>query len=78
MKENHNLAMPLEPTIEKHSRGKIAGIRLCRAYRRQDGCCWIGAIPRNKCGRNEDFGTSDREHAPATGLSDNWVERISG
>ncbi len=48
------LAGPLEPTNEAYALAKIAGIKLCEAYRRQYGCDFISAMPTNL------FGPGDR------------------
>ncbi|RPI52307.1 MAG: NAD-dependent epimerase/dehydratase family protein, partial [Acidobacteria bacterium] len=50
MTENALLAGPLEPTNEFYAVAKIAGIKLCQAYRRQYGCDFISAMPTNLYG----------------------------
>ncbi len=54
------LTGPLEPTNEWYAIAKIAGIKLCQAYRRQYGRDWISAMPTNLYGPgdNYDLGTS--------------------
>jgi len=54
------LTGPLEPTNEWYAIAKIAGIKLCQAYRRQYGCDFISAMPTNLYGPgdNYDFATS--------------------
>ena len=44
------LTGPLEPTNEWYAIAKIAGIKLCQAYRRQYGCDFISAMPTNLYG----------------------------
>src|SRR5215472_11106053 len=44
------LTGPLEPTNEGYAVAKIAGIKLCQAYRRQHGCDFISAMPTNLYG----------------------------
>src|SRR5579864_8920677 len=45
IKEEYLLTGPLEPTNESYAIAKIAGIKLCQAYRRQYGCNFISAMP---------------------------------
>ena len=47
MSEDELLTGPLEPTNEWYAVAKIAGIKLCQAYRRQYGVDFISAIPTN-------------------------------
>jgi GDP-L-fucose synthase len=54
MTEDALLTGPLEPTNEWYAVAKIAGIKLCQAYRRQYGCDFISAMPTNL------FGAGDR------------------
>ena len=44
------LTGPLEPTNEWYAVAKIAGIKLCQAYRRQYGCNYISLMPTNLYG----------------------------
>ena len=46
---------PLEPTNEWYAIAKIAGIKLCQAYRRQYGANFISAMPTNLYGPNDNF-----------------------
>ena len=46
---------PLEPTNEWYATAKIAGVRLCQAYRRQYGCDFITVTPTNLYGPGDDF-----------------------
>jgi len=55
MKEEYLLTGPLEPTHEPYAVAKIAGIKLCDAYRAQYGCRYISAIPTNLYGPNDNF-----------------------
>jgi GDP-L-fucose synthase len=50
MTEDLLLTGPLEPTNEWYAVAKIAGIKLCQAYRRQYGCDFISAMPTNLYG----------------------------
>lgn len=55
MKEAHLLSGPLEPTNEWYAVAKIAGIKMCQAYRRQYGFNAIGVIPSNLYGPGDNF-----------------------
>jgi GDP-L-fucose synthase len=59
--EDALLTGPLEPTNEWYAIAKIAGIKLCQAYRRQHGCDFISAMPCNLYGPNDYF-HPDRSH----------------
>ncbi len=65
MKEEHLLTSPLEPTNEPYAIAKIAGIKLCQAYRRQYGCDFISAMPTNLYGPNDNFGLASSHVLPA-------------
>ena len=49
------LSGPLEPTNQWYAVAKIAGIKLCQAYRRQYGCDFIAAMPCNLYGPGDNF-----------------------
>lgn len=55
MKEEYLLSGPLEPTNEAYSIAKIAGIKLCQAYRKQYKCNFITAQPCNVYGPKDNF-----------------------
>jgi GDP-L-fucose synthase len=55
MKEEHLLSGLLEPTNEPYAIAKIAGVKLCQAYRTQYGCDFISAMPTNLYGPNDNF-----------------------
>lgn len=55
MKEEHLLTGALEPTNEWYAIAKIAGIKLCQAYRRQYGCDFISAMPTNLYGPGDNY-----------------------
>ena len=55
MTEAALLGGPLEPTNEFYAVAKIAGIKLCQAYRRQYGRNFISAMPTNLYGPNDNF-----------------------
>ena len=62
--EESLLTGPLEPTNEWYAVAKIAGIKLCQAYRRQHGCDFIAAMPTNLFGRGDNF-HPENSHVPA-------------
>ena len=53
--EDALLSGPLEPTNEWYAVAKIAGIKLCQAYRRQHGADFIAAMPTNVYGPGDNF-----------------------
>jgi GDP-L-fucose synthase len=55
MTEEQLLTGPLEPTNEWYAVAKIAGIKLCQAYRRQYGCDFISAMPTNLFGPGDNY-----------------------
>jgi GDP-L-fucose synthase len=65
MKEEYLLTGPLEPTNEAYATAKIAGIKLCQAYRAQYGCNFISAMPTNLYGPNDNFGLNASHVVPA-------------
>jgi GDP-L-fucose synthase len=65
MKEEELLGGALEPTNEAYAIAKIAGIKLCSAYRRQYGCDFISAMPTNLYGPNDDFDLDTAHVLPA-------------
>jgi len=65
MKEEHLLTGTLEPTNEPYAIAKIAGIKLCQAYRRQYGCDFISAMPTNLYGPNDNFDLNSSHVLPA-------------
>ena len=59
------LTGPLEPTNEWYALAKIAGIKLCQAYRRQYGCDFISAMPTNLYGSGDNFDAASSHVLPA-------------
>jgi GDP-L-fucose synthase len=55
MPESCLLTGPLEPTNEWYAIAKIAGLKLCQAYRRQQGCDFVAVMPTNLYGPNDNF-----------------------
>jgi GDP-L-fucose synthase len=65
LKEESLLTGPLEPTNEWYAVAKIAGIKLCQAYRRQYGCDFISAMPTNMYGPNDNYDLQNSHVLPA-------------
>jgi GDP-L-fucose synthase len=65
MKEEALLSGSLEPTNESYAIAKIAGIKLCQAYRRQYGRDFIAAMPTNLYGPNDNFDLKSSHVLPA-------------
>jgi GDP-L-fucose synthase len=59
------LTGPLEPTNEWYAIAKIAGIKLCQAYRKQYGCDFISAMPTNLYGPGDNFDLKTSHVIPA-------------
>ncbi|MGA3179063.1 MAG: GDP-L-fucose synthase [Verrucomicrobiota bacterium] len=55
LKEEYLLTGPLEPTNEWYAIAKIAGLKLCQAFRRQFGSDFICAMPTNLYGPNDNY-----------------------
>jgi len=55
MPENCLLTGALEPSNEAYAIAKIAGLKLCQAYRRQYGCDFVSVMPTNLYGPNDNF-----------------------
>lgn len=65
MPEEALLSGPLEPTNEWYAIAKIAGLKLCAAYRRQYGCDFISAQPTNLYGPGDNFDLMSSHVIPA-------------
>ena len=65
IEEGALLTGPLEPTNEWYAIAKIAGIKLCQAYRRQYGCNCISIMPTNLYGPGDDFDPQRAHVIPA-------------
>ena len=65
MKEAALLTGALEPTNQWYAIAKIAGIKLCDAYRKQFGCSFISAQPTNLYGPGDNFDLSSSHVLPA-------------
>ena len=65
IREEYLLTAPLEPTNEAYAVAKIAGIKLCQAYRKQYGCNFISAMPTNLYGPGDNFDLTSAHVLPA-------------
>jgi len=65
MREEHLLAGPLEPTNEWYAIAKIAGIKMCQAYRRQYGFDAVSLMPTNLYGPGDNFTVENSHVLPA-------------
>jgi GDP-L-fucose synthase len=65
MREEHLLTGPLEPTNEPYAIAKIAGLKMCQAYRKQYGFDAICAMPTNLYGPGDNFSDYDAHVLPA-------------
>ena len=65
IREDALLTGPLEPTNEWYALAKIAGIKLCQAYRRQYGSDFISAMPTNLYGPGDNFDLATSHVLPA-------------
>jgi len=65
LKEEYLLSGLLEETNEPYAIAKIAGIKLCEAYRDQYGCNFISAMPTNMYGPNDNYHPENSHVLPA-------------
>jgi GDP-L-fucose synthase len=65
LKEEYLLTSELEQTNEPYAIAKIAGIKLCDAYRSQYGCNFISAMPTNLYGPNDNYDLKSSHVLPA-------------
>jgi GDP-L-fucose synthase len=63
--EDYLLTGPLEPTNEPYAIAKIAGIKMCDAYRDQYGCNFISVMPTNLYGPNDNYDLKTSHVLPA-------------
>src|SRR5262245_43213757 len=63
--ESALLTGAFEPTNEGYAIAKIAGLKLCQAYRKQYGCDFIAAMPTNLYGPDDNFDLSSSHVVPA-------------
>jgi GDP-L-fucose synthase len=65
LKEEYLLTGLLEPTNEPYAIAKIAGIKMCEAYRSQYGCNFISVMPTNLYGINDNYDAQNSHVLPA-------------
>jgi GDP-L-fucose synthase len=65
LKEEYLLTGLLEPTNEPYAIAKIAGIKMCEAYRSQYGCNYISVMPTNLYGPNDNYDLENSHVLPA-------------
>ncbi len=65
LKEEYLLTGELEPTNEPYAMAKIAGIKMCDAYRAQYGCNYISVMPTNLYGPNDNYDLNNSHVLPA-------------
>lgn len=65
LKEEYLLTGLLEPTNEPYAIAKIAGIKMCEAYRSQYGCNFISVMPTNLYGPNDNYDLENSHVLPA-------------
>lgn len=65
LKEDYLLTGLLEPTNEPYAIAKIAGIKMCEAYRDQYGCNYISVMPTNLYGPNDNYDLNNSHVLPA-------------
>jgi len=65
LKEDYLLTGTLEPTNEPYAIAKIAGIKMCEAYREQYGCNFISVMPTNLYGVNDNYHPENSHVLPA-------------
>jgi GDP-L-fucose synthase len=65
LKEDYLLTGTLEHTNEPYAVAKIAGIKMCEAYRTQYGCNFISAMPTNLYGPNDNYDLHNSHVLPA-------------
>lgn len=75
--EDELLAGPLEPTNEWYAIAKIAGIKMCQAFRRQYGDDFISAMPTNLYGPGDNY-HPEHSHVPAALLRRFHEAKITG
>jgi GDP-L-fucose synthase len=65
IREEYLLTGTLEPTNEPYAIAKIAGIKMCEAYRAQYGCEFISVMPTNLYGPNDNYDLNNSHVLPA-------------
>jgi len=65
IKEEYLLTSALEPTNEPYAVAKIAGLKMCQAYRDQYGCNFVAVMPTNLYGPNDNYDLENSHVLPA-------------
>jgi GDP-L-fucose synthase len=65
MREEYLFSGPLEPTNDAYAVAKLAGIKMCQAYRAQYGSRFISVLPTNLYGPHDNFDLRDSHVLPA-------------
>ncbi len=65
IKEEYLLTGPLEPTNYGYAIAKIAGLKMCEAYKTQYGCDFVALMPTNLYGINDNFNLTNSHVLPA-------------
>jgi GDP-L-fucose synthase len=65
LKEEYLLSGPLEPTNEPYAIAKIAGLKMCAAYRKQYGADFVSVMPANLYGPNDNYDLNASHVLPA-------------
>ena len=78
MNEDALLTGALEPTNQWYAVAKIAGIKLCQAYRRQHGCDFISAMPTNLYGPHDTYDLRGSHVVPALIMKIHEAKRGGG
>lgn len=77
MQEDHLLSGELEPTNQWYAIAKIAGIKLCQAYRRQYDCDFISTMPTNLYGPGDNYDLESSHVLPAL-IAKTHMAKVSG
>jgi len=77
IREDSLLTGPLEPTNEWYAIAKIAGLKMCQAYRQQYGCDYICAMPTNLYGPGDNYDL-ENSHVAAALLVKSHLAKIRG
>jgi GDP-L-fucose synthase len=77
MSESELLTGPLEPTNQWYAVAKIAGLKMCEAYRQQYGCRYISAMPTNLYGPGDNFDL-ETSHVAAALIAKAHLARTKG
>lgn len=75
--EDSLLSGPLEPTNEWYAIAKIAGIKLCQAFRRQHGADYVSVMPTNLYGPGDNY-HPEHSHVPAALIRRMHEAKLSG